>query len=201
MSVTTWISRWACRRHRKVLGLVALGMIPVSDDEVRAARAHLAGCPRCAVRFREHLLLAGLGRGLGGRLPAAEPSRAFEQQWMHAVRGTAGESCATDRARLRLRTPESAGIQAAWGGLAAVWGLILFFWFSAPALHRPPVISPTPGWRLVMMILREGARNAEPTAHKARAIPEAVTPAERPAGPRPRGGLDFDGAISKRRLV
>lgn len=149
-----------CWRYEVSLSLLAAGALPV--DERAGVEEHVAACAACRAKLAE---LQILSRGLveaGQRLPQLEASASLRRRWVSAVRESATKeskrrgftapevgvaaSSALGSARPPVNVISSwfSGRRLAWGSLAAMWGLILFFRFSTPEASKPPLLSSAP---------------------------------------------------------
>jgi anti-sigma factor RsiW len=120
-----------CRRYEAGVSLLAAGALP--EEERTGVVAHLAGCAACRARLVELQSLAyGLTR-LGESLPQVEPPASLQRRWMKQVRESAKPE--TVHPTCGEIFGWLSGRRAAWGSLAAVWGLILFFNVTAPEVQ------------------------------------------------------------------
>jgi hypothetical protein len=145
-----------CRRYKEDLSLLAANVL--AEEERGGVQAHLAECPACQARFAELKVLASSGEQLRSALPQVEPSVALRRRWMTAVRGSV---------QSKLEIPVASGViwrsggRLAWGSLAAMWALVLFFRFSAPDAPRPaPLAAATPSLREVLLVLKVERRES-----------------------------------------
>lgn len=167
-----------CRRHEEDLSLLAADVL--ASQERGGVQAHLDVCPNCQARFAELKFLAGSGEQLRSALPQVEPSVALRRRWMTAVR--AGVHPQREIATAPIATWRS-GRRLAWGSLAAMWALVLFFRFSAPDAPRPASrAAATPSLREVLLVLKVERResptraSAGDPAQKLPRQPDALPP-------------------------
>jgi len=143
-----------CRRYEARLSLLAADALAATErDEVAV---HVATCVSCKTKVAELRRLAGDLTRLGERLPQVEPSAALRRRWVTQVRESA-------RRRHEPETPLLpawlSGRRLAWGSLAAMWTLILFFRFSATEAPKPVVATASPlSLREVWLALKVEAR-------------------------------------------
>jgi hypothetical protein len=145
-----------CRRYEEDLSLLAADVL--AAQERGDVQAHLDVCPICKARFVELKAVAGSGGQLRSALPQVEASIALRRRWMTAVRGSA---------QLQREIPVASGAiwrsgrRLAWGSLAAMWALVLFFRFSAPDAPRPDSLAAaTPSLREVLLVLKVERRES-----------------------------------------
>jgi anti-sigma factor RsiW len=148
-----------CRRHELKLTLLAADAL--AAEKRGGVQAHLAECPACQARFAALKALAGGGEQLLHALPQVETPIALRRRWMTAVHGSVPS-------RIKISAAPGAagrfGRRLAWGSLAAIWMLVLFFRFSAPDAPRPASLAAaTPSWREVLLVLKVEPR--EPPTH------------------------------------
>lgn len=145
-----------CRRYEEDLSLHAANVL--AEEERGGVQAHLAECPACQARFAEFKAMAGSGVQLRSALPQVEPSVALRRRWMTAVHGSAHSQ------REITTAPIAAwwtGRRLAWGSLAAMWALVLFFRFSAPDAPRPVSLAAAPpSLRQVLLVLKVEQRES-----------------------------------------
>jgi hypothetical protein len=172
-----------CRRHAADLSLLAAGALTEADRVPLAE--HLEQCPACRARLAELKNLAGRLTQDGQDLPQVEPPPSLRRRWMTEVRKA---TPATNQ----IETPSwpvwLTGQRLAWGGIAAMWTLILFFRFSAPDATRPQVMATPPtSLRQILLALRpdlgepsfSAPAESRPTARPS--APDALPPrSERP---------------------
>ncbi len=181
-----WLFNNPCRRLAADLSLLAAGVL--DDAEGSRVREHLEKCPACRARFAALNRLAGQLAADGQNLPPIEPPVSLRRRWMTAV---------NHDARTR-KQPESltlpawlSGRHLGWGGVAAMWMLILFFRFSAPDAPRPAVVTAPPtSLRQILLALRTDLGEpsfsvpAEPRPAAKPSVPAAPPPhSERPEMP------------------
>lgn len=149
-----------CRRYKEDLSLLAANVL--AEEERGGVRAHLDECPNCQARFVELNALAGCGEQLRSALPQVEPSVALRRRWMTAVRQSAqSQRDFTTAPIAALRS----GRRLAWGSLAAMWVLVLFFRFSAPDAPRPASLAAAPpSLREVLLVLKVQQRESSTRA-------------------------------------
>ena len=149
-----------CGRYEVNLSLLAADAL--ADEDRIGVQAHLDECPACQVRFAELKALAGYGEQLRSALPQVEASVALRRRWMTAVRGSA---------QSQREIPLASGViwrsgrRLAWGSLAAMWVLVLFFRFSAPDAPRPASLAAAPpSLREVLLVLKVERRESSTRA-------------------------------------
>jgi anti-sigma factor RsiW len=143
-----WLSN-KCRRYEKNISLLATG--DLAQQERAVVEAHLAGCPACRTEFEKLRVLSGHFTKLGTDLPDVEPSPSLRRRWMVAVTESSGPR--TESIAIVPPTWLS-GQRAAWGSLAAVWALVLFFRLSAPEAPKPAVATVPISLREVLLALK-----------------------------------------------
>ncbi len=149
-----------CRRYKEDLSLLAADVL--AAQERGGVQAHLAECPACQARFAELRALAGSCGQLGNALPQVEPSVALRRCWMTAVRGAAPSQREIPVASGAIWR---SGRRLAWGSLAAMWALVLFFRFSAPDAPRPASLAAAPpSLREVLLVLKVERRESSTRA-------------------------------------
>jgi hypothetical protein len=128
-----------CGRYEVSLSLLAAGAL--TEIERAKIETHVAKYAACRAKLAELQNLAhGLSR-VGQRLPEVEAPLSLRRRWMTAVR----ESARQDREPLRPLLPiRLSSRRLAWGSLAAMWVLVLFFRFSAPDAPRPVSVAAAP---------------------------------------------------------
>ena len=138
-----------CRRYAADISLLAADAL--ADEESSGVQAHLAECPVCRTRFAELKRLAGSCEQLANALPQVEPSVAFRRRWMTAVHASASPH---ETAPATIVAWIS-GSRLAWGSLAALWALVLFFRFAAPDAPRPASVAlAPPSLREALLVLK-----------------------------------------------
>ncbi len=91
-------------------------------EEVAAAQAHLAVCPRCQHDLREYRLVAGI---LPFSAPEAMPQPALREQVIAAVKREAAESMSAPAPRpAQFATPTAAALRP--GGRRSFWAALAF---------------------------------------------------------------------------
>ena len=140
-----------CRRYEAGVSLLAAGALP--EEERTGVENHLAECAACRARLAEVKSLAnGLTR-LGVSLPQVEPPASLQRRWMRRVR----ESVKSDTVHPTCMEILGwlSGRRVAWGSLAAVWGLILFFNVAAPEVqmvsHATLPVTPRVLWQVLKL--------------------------------------------------
>ncbi|MBE0540798.1 MAG: zf-HC2 domain-containing protein [Verrucomicrobia bacterium] len=143
-----------CWRYEVKLSLLAADVL--AAQERGGVQAHLDVCPACQARFAELKAVVGRGEQLRSALPQVEPSVALRRRWLTAVRGSA-----------QREIPVASGViwrsgrRLAWGSLAAMWALVLFFRFSAPDAPRPASLAAAPpSLREVLLVLKVEPRDS-----------------------------------------
>jgi anti-sigma factor RsiW len=201
-----------CRRHAADLSLLAAGAL--ADAERAGLERHLEQCPGCRARLVELKNLAGRLTQDGQDLPQVEPPSSLRRRWMTEVRQAEQAlpqteasifplnlgALASRRRVASVRFPHAGGTPAlpgltgrrlAWGGIAAMWTLILFFRFSAPDAPRPQVMATPPtSLRQILLALRTDLSEpsfsvpAEPRPPTKLSVPDTLPPrSQRPAMP------------------
>jgi hypothetical protein len=177
-----------CRRHEANLSLLAVGEL--AEAECARVMAHITGCDTCRAKFAEFQHLArGLAEAVQ-RLPRVEAPVSLRRRWMTAVR----DSVAVSDGALGTRRPTESlvlgwlsGRRVAWGSLAAVWVLVLFFRFSAPDASKPTSLASAPPVSLREVLLALKVERASPlssaeaskSSHPKQATPDAVPRSQR----------------------
>lgn len=179
-----------CQRYEASLCLLAAGELPEAE-RVRVM-AHFAKCDACRAKFAE---LQNLARGLteaGRRLPQVEAPASLRRRWMTAVRASAREEVGrgvltapgvegAERGALGTARPTGgiifgwlSGRRLAWGSVAAMWALVLFFRFSAPDGPKPASMASAPpvSLREVLLALKVEASPAQFRADAGRPPPQ-----------------------------
>jgi len=168
-----------CRRYETSLSLLAAGALDASGRA--ALETHLAGCPACRTKLAQ---LQHLTRGLseaGRRFAEIEAPVSLRRRWMTEVRGSAR---ARDSVPMPLILAWLSGQRLAWGSLAAMWMLVLFFHVSAPDGPTPASVAvPPPSLRQVLLALKV---NDDKAAQRADAASPDRKPAARPGALPPR---------------
>ena len=175
-----------CRRRAADLSLLAAGALAGTEhpEWIR----HLDRCPECRARLAELKRLASRLDRAGRDLPAAEPPPSLRWRWQREIRSLAPAGQAPPAA---TPVPWFSGRRWAWGGIAAIWMLALFFRFSGPDAARPALLaSPPLSLRQALLAfqteLREpsisGPADTPPEARPP--LPDALPPhSRRPAMP------------------
>jgi anti-sigma factor RsiW len=167
-----------CGRCEVGLSLLAAGTL--AETERAKIEAHVAKCATCRAKLAELQNLAHELSRTGQHLPEVKAPVSLRRRWVTAVR----ESARQDREPLRPMLPIwLSSRRMAWGSLAAMWTLVLFFRFSAPDAPEPTSVAVAmPSLREVLLALkvddREAGRRAEasvPTRRK-QSQPEALPP-------------------------
>jgi anti-sigma factor RsiW len=167
-----------CRRFETGMSLLAADAL--TKEERAEVEAHLADCAACRTKLAELRKLTGeLGR-LGKRLPQVEPTVALRRGWQTVVRQLARPETQSASTSLFVRL---SGRRAAWGSLAAIWVLVLFFRLSAPDAPRPAVVATAPVslrevWLALKVENRESkyrADTSDPSLEK-QSQPDALPP-------------------------
>lgn len=124
-----------CRRFEEEISLLAAGCLP--DADLGRVKDHLDSCPGCRERLAA-LKRISLGlREAAEAGSAVEPGRDFHSRLMRAIRQPSEESHYLPAWLVRTGTSVLNWNRAAWGSLATVWLLILFFNLSAPRASTP----------------------------------------------------------------
>lgn len=145
-----------CRRYEEDLSLLATDVLAAQERD--GVEAHLDECPACQARFAELRAVAGYGGQLRSALPQVEPSAALRRRWMTAVRGSVHPQREITAAPIAAWR---SGRRVAWGSLAAMWALVLFFRFSAPDAPRPVSLAAAPpSLRQVLLVLKVEQRES-----------------------------------------
>jgi hypothetical protein len=160
-----------CRRHRRSICLLAVGMLV--EWETSKLRAHLAECADCRKYYDEMVLLAKPLAGWETNFAHVEPTRDAQIRWEKAIQAAAdvnqrkhpvGELtfAATLANAIRLSFLELVWrCRQVWTGLAAVWVVILAVNFSARDTELVARKSPPPtretilAWRQQERLLAE----------------------------------------------
>lgn len=139
-----------CRRYETSVSLLAAGAL--AGEERAVVEAHLADCAACRTKLAEMRKLTSELELLGKRLPQVEPTVALRRRWQTAVRQSARQEAQPTSVSLFVWL---SGRRAAWGSLAAIWVLVLFFRLSAPDAPRPVVVATAPvSLREVLLALK-----------------------------------------------
>ncbi len=170
-----------CRDYQVDISLLASGAL--SEEESAKAARHAAECPACGeslVDARRTVAALSRTRQERGNI---EPSSAFHARWVEALqeagpshRGTALKPANHWRGFLSdLILPRP----TAWGSLAALWMVILYFNLSCPisTTHAATAAPPTRSIATYLEQRRELARLLDPSSSQAA---PASTPAPRP---------------------
>jgi len=176
-----------CGCYEASLSLLAAGAL---EEAGRAAvEAHLRECAACRTKLAELQNLAHSLTAAGRLLPEVEAPVSLRRRWMTGVR----ESARQGREPLLPLLPIwLSGRRLAWGSLAAMWALVLFFRVSAPDAPKSASVTVSPpSLREVLLALkvddRETRRRADASvpARRKQSQPEALPPrSQRPnAGP------------------
>jgi anti-sigma factor RsiW len=167
-----------CRRLEADVSLLAAGTL--AGEERAEVEAHLAKCDACRTKLAELRELTGELELLGKRLPQVEPTVALRRRWQTAVRQSARPETQSASTSLFVRL---LGRRAAWGSLAAIWVLVLFFRFSAPDAPRPVVVATAPislreVWLALKVEDREPKHRADASdpSLKKKSHPDALPP-------------------------
>ena len=120
-----------CRRYEAGVSLLAAGALP--EEERTGVENHLADCAACRARLAELKSLANSLTRLSASLPQVEPSASLQRRWMKQIRESAKPE--TGYPTCGELFGWLSGRRLAWGSLAAVWGLILFFNMAAPEVQ------------------------------------------------------------------
>ncbi len=149
-----------CGRYEASLSLLAAEAL--AESERAEITAHLAGCTACRAKLVEFQILARRLSQSGQRLPEVEAPASLRRRWMTAVQESAREEVGrgvltapgatvhsggapgTARPALEWVSGWLSGQRAAWGGLTAIWALVLFFRFSAPDTAKPASLASAP---------------------------------------------------------
>jgi anti-sigma factor RsiW len=168
-----------CRRHEESISLLAADILV--EEERIGVQAHLAECPACQAKFAELVALAGRFTGLGENLPQVVPSASLRRRWTAAVR----ESARGDQPReSSIVLAWFSGRRVAWGSLAAMWALVLFFRFAPPDAPRPASVAAAPAsLREVLAALQVDRREGPFRADASNLAPKKQPP---PTVPLPR---------------
>jgi anti-sigma factor RsiW len=171
-----------CRRYAADLSLLAAGALAEADRA--GLQRHLVQCPACRARLAELKTLAGRLTQDGQELPQVEPPPSLRGRWMTEVRLSTHPSP-------EPATPSQpawfTGRRLAWGGIGAMWALILFFRFSAPDAPRPQVMATPPtSLRQILLALRTEPREPLFSA-PAEPRPQSQPPAPAATPPRSKG--------------
>lgn len=175
----------SCRRYQQDISLLAIGVL--AEQERVRAQAHLAVCPACRNRLTELSALAGRCQQLGSTLPEVDPSAMLRRRWMKEVHELGHSQNELPNVTI---VAWLTGRRLAWGCLAAVWALVLFFRFSSPDAPNPTLVAtPLPSLRSVLLALKVephespfGAEANQPVL-KHSPKPDALPPrSERPGG-------------------
>jgi hypothetical protein len=141
-----------CRRHAADLSLLAAGALAEANRAPLAE--HLEQCSACRARLAELKSLAGRLTQDGESLPQIEPPPSLRRRWMTEVREATPATNQTEMPSLPIWLT---GRRLAWGGIATMWMLILFFRFSGPDAPRPAVMAAPPtSLRQILLALRAG---------------------------------------------
>jgi hypothetical protein len=177
-----------CRHHEANLSLLAAGELP--EAERARVMAHFTGCDTCRAKFAELQNLAHSLTGAGERLPEVEAPVSLRRRWMSAVR----ESVAVSDGALGTRRPTGSfvlgwlsGRRVAYGSLAAMWVLVLFFRFSAPGAFKPTSLASAPPVSLREVLLALKVERASPlssaeaskSSHPKQNTPDALPRSQR----------------------
>jgi hypothetical protein len=161
------------RRYAADLSLLAVGALPEAD-RARLER-HLDQCPACRARLAELQTLSDRLAQDGRDLPSIEPPLSLRRRWMTEVRQTMPSSSQPVVLWIPIWLT---GRRLAWGGIAAIWMLSLFFRFSAPDVSRPAIAAaPPPSLRQILLVFRSEPRM---TSYP---IPTETRPAAKPSTP------------------
>jgi anti-sigma factor RsiW len=178
-----------CRRQRTNISLLANGGL--NEEERAEVEAHLAECPGCRARFEGLKSVVGHFERLAHSLPEVTPGPGLRRRWMSAVK-------AGSRAdRFPASSPLNVwltGRRVAWGSLAAVWTLILFFRLTAPEAPKPAVVTAAPSFRELLAVLKAERQQASPRTDEGTPVPEQrLNPGVKP----PRSERRHDGEMLK----
>jgi len=163
-----------CRHYEADVSLLVADAL--AEEERTEVEAHLVECAACRARLAElKMLTTGLTR-LGESSPQVEAPASLQRRWMATVR----KSARRDRAPVSVQPLLPfwfSSRRLAWGSLAAMWVLVLFFRVSAPDAPKPASFAAAPpSLREVLLALKvEDPR----TGHRA----EAVGPDRKQAAP------------------
>lgn len=145
----------ACRRHRRDLSLVSMGLLTEADAP--AALHHLAGCPACQLKVAQWQTLARLGSRSTTLDPTLFPTPSLRERWTREILdlnplGSSGKG------RPDVPAPWAWAIgrliRQPAGLLAGAWLLIAFFWLDAPRISKPPASADGLTWGQVIAALQ-----------------------------------------------
>ena len=171
-----------CWWHRRSLSLLAAeGLTP---ERARRVRAHLATCESCQRRWAQLQAVVHIGTRLAERLPAVDASVGMSRRWERRVRESAADAGRPGNRRAREAMGALTRPRLAWGALAVLWGMVVFFRCSAPGLAKAEVEVTPVSWGQVWMVLGTGGqRGTSPVA----AMPSLEVPSTLPPAFRSRG--------------
>lgn len=179
-----------CRRHQENISLLATGAL--AEEQQAGLKGHLTACPACQARFAELKALAGRCKQLVNALPQVETSVALRRRWMTSVRELARPQ---NEIKAPILVAWLSGRRLAWGSLAAMWVLVLYFHFSSPDASMPALVAAqTPSLREVLLVLKV-ERREPPLRSKANQPDRENSPqpdALSPRGQRPDGALTIE---------
>jgi hypothetical protein len=139
-----------CERYGASSSLLAANAL--EEPRKGEVEAHLTGCVSCQTRFAELQNLARSLADAGRRLPQVEAPVSLRRRWTAAVRKPLRERGFAPGLFIPARV---SGRRLAWGGLAAMWVMVLFFRVSAPEVSKPAVVAAAPpSLRAVLLALK-----------------------------------------------
>ncbi len=203
-----------CGRYEANLSLLAAEAL--AETERAELTAHLAGCADCRAKLVELQSLARSLSQAGQRLPEVEAPVSLRRRWMTAVRESAREEVGrgvltapgarvhsggaprTARPALAWVPGWLSGQRAAWGGLTAIWALVLFFRCSAPDALKPASLASAPPVSLREVLL---ALKVEHASLPSRADARQPTPRRQPPDALPPRSQRLPGHLADMEVV
>lgn len=161
-----------CGRYETDLSLLAAEAL--EREKEGDVRAHLEKCAACQAKYAELSMLATTLSRQGSELPNARPSAKLRRQWTSAVREPAPVPERTGCLDL------ISGRKLAWGGIGAMWALILLLRLTTPEGPRQAAVAVAPvSIHDVLLVLKVDPREAqspsvEPKNQKPK--PERIAP-------------------------